>query len=131
MYSKLTDGGFMVCGYVSRDAEVTRTKNGGAFTRWSVAAAKQKQPDGTEQTMWTSCQSFRSIAATIKKGDTVLAVGRIETSEHNGKTYKNLVCEFVQIMQKAAPPQKPEESISAENDLSEFEEILDDGEVPF
>ena len=45
MYSKLSDGGFMVAGYVARDAETKTTQSGKTLTTWGVAAAKVKKGD--------------------------------------------------------------------------------------
>lgn len=136
MYSKLQDGSFIVCGYVARDAEQKTTQNDKTLTRWSVAVGKNGEGNQA-QTIWTNCQAWdkaASVAAQIKKGDTVFCIGRIETNEYQGKIYKNLVCEYVSIMGKSAappPPASAQENISAEDDLSEFEELLSDDEVPF
>lgn len=134
MYSKLQDGSFIVAGYVARDAEKKTTQNGKNYTIWSVAVGRKGQGDQA-QTIWTNCKAWdkaAQIAAGIRKGDTVLCIGRIETNEYNGKTYKNLVCEFISIMGNVlAPAPAKTESISAEDDLSEFEELISDDEVPF
>lgn len=137
MYSKLQDGSFIICGYVARDAEQKTTQNGKTLTRWSVAVGKKQGQNGQTESIWTNCQAWdkaAEVAAQIKKGDTVFCIGRIETNEYQGKTYKNLVCEYVSIMGKSAappPPASAQEGISAEDDLSEFEELLSDDEVPF
>lgn len=134
MYSKLQDGSFIIAGFVARDAEQKTTQNGNQFTRWSVAVGSKKTQDGQNETVWTNCQAWdkaAQVAAGIRKGDTVLCIGRIQNNEYNGKIYKNLVCEFVSIMgSSAAFSQQKSPDISAENDLG-FEEILADGEVPF
>ena len=137
MYSKLSDGGFMVAGYVARDAECKTTQSGKVLTKWGVAAAKVKKDDGNYDTKWTNCQAWgdaAKAASTIKKGDTVLCIGRLETNEYEGKTYKNLVVEFFCKMPKGAEVAMPEASqsasVNADDDLSEFED-LEDGELPF
>lgn len=141
MWSKLSDKqSFMVAGYVARDAEMKTTQTGKTLTRWSVAAAKTKKEDGTFETMWTNCQAWHDTAraaASIRKGDTVLCIGRLETNEHEGKTYKNLVVEFfckmptgMETAVPAATSAAASPGINASDDLSEFEEILGD-EVPF
>lgn len=139
MYSKLQDGSFMVCGYVARDAELKTTQTGKTMARWSVAVGKKDTADGNKETIWTSCQAWHDtakLAGSIRKGDTVLCIGRIDKNEYNGKTYKNLVVEFFCKMGEAAstPAQaaSPQQNagISAEDDLSEFV-ALDDGELPF
>lgn len=141
MWSKLSDKqSFMVCGYVARDAETRTTQTGKTLTTWSVAAAKTKKEDGSFETMWTNCQAWHDTArsaASIRKGDTVLCIGRLETREHEGKTYKNLVVEFFckmpTVMETAVPAATSAAAspgINASDDLSEFEEILGD-EAPF
>lgn len=140
MYSKLSDGGFMVAGYVARDAETKTTQSGKTLTTWGVAAAKVKKDDGNYETKWTNCQAWHDTAraaANIRKGDTVLCIGHMETNEYNGKTYKNLVVEFFCKMPnvaEAAMPTSPAANngagISAEDDLSEFEELAT-GDLPF
>lgn len=139
MFSKLQDGSFMVAGYVARDAEMRTTQNGKTLTTWGVAAAKIKKDDGNYETKWTNCQAWHDTAraaVTIKKGDTVLCIGRLETNEYNGKAYKNLVVEFFCKMptgMEAAMPvaSNPSAGISADDDLSEFEELINDDTVPF
>lgn len=133
MYSKLSDGGFMVAGYVARDAETKTTQSGKTLTTWGVAAAKVKKDDGNYETKWTNCQAWHDTAraaANIRKGDTVLCIGHMETNEYNGKTYKNLVVEFFCKMPNGAEAAMPTSQagnngagISAEDDLSEFEEL--------
>ena len=137
MYSKLSDGGFMVAGYVARDAEVKTTQTGKTLTTWGVAAAKVKKDDGNYETKWTNCQAWHDTAraaASIKKGDTVLCIGHMEQNEYNGKTYKNLVVEFFCKMpigaEAALPAVNASPSVSADDDLSEFEELAT-GDLPF
>lgn len=139
MYSKLQDGSFMVAGYVARDVELKKTQSGKNLAKWGVAAAKVKKEDGNYETKWTNCQAWNDTAkiaaANIKKGDTVLCIGRLETNEHEGKVYKNLVVEFFCVMPNgmyaAMPVASNDVGINANDDLSEFEMILDDGTVPF
>ena len=140
MYSKLSDGGFMVAGYVARDAETKTTQSGKTLTTWGVAAAKVKKDDGNYETKWTNCQAWHDTAraaASIRKGDTVLCIGHMETNGYNGKTYKNLVVEFFCKMPNGAEAAMPTSQagnngagISAEDDLSEFEELAT-GDLPF
>lgn len=134
MYSKLQDGSFIICGYVAKDAESRSTQNGGLFVTWGVAVGK-KNNNGKEESVWTNCKAFgraAEIAARIVKGDTVLCIGNLETNESNGKTYKNLLCEFVSVMSKPKPETVASNSESTLSDLDtdELYDILD-GELPF
>lgn len=139
MYSKLQDGSFIVCGYVARDSELkTVGEKHSSLCRWSVKVGEEVKPSGKKEAKWTNCQAWHDIAryaATIKKGDTVLCVGRLEKSiGSDGKEYKNLVCEFVSVM-KAVPKEQsvvlPPEGENELVDLTEYEEILNDGDTPF
>lgn len=138
MYSKLQDGNFIVCGYVARNAELkTVGEKHSSLCRWSVKAGEKGDGDDKEA-IWVNCQAWHDkarSAAAIQKGDTVLCVGKLEKNTGNdGKVYKNLVCEFISIM-KAVPKEQsvvlPPEGESELVDLSEFEEILSDGDTPF
>ncbi len=139
MYSKLQDGNFIISGFVARNAEMKQTQSGKTYTTWSVkVAVKPSQNQGERgEAVWTDCKAWHDLAryaTNIKKGDTVLCIGRLETNDYNGKTYKTLNCEFISIMGKgtaAAPAQEPHTADTASMAFSEFEEILGDGDTPF
>ncbi|MGN0622153.1 MAG: single-stranded DNA-binding protein [Porcipelethomonas sp.] len=138
MYSKLQDGNFIVCGFVARNAELkTVGEKKSSLCRWSVRAGEKGSGDN-KQAIWVNCQAWHDkarSASAIQKGDTVLCVGRLEKSTGaDGREYKNLVCEFISVM-KAVPKESgvvlSPEGESELADLSGYEEILSDGEVPF
>lgn len=136
MQSKLSDGSVIICGYVPKNAEIkTVGEKGSSLCRWSVKVGEKANGDQKEA-VWANCQAWHDTAryaASIKKGDVVLCVGKLETNTGtDGKIYKNLVCEFVSIM-KSVPkssPIAPLPETSELADLSEYE-ILSDGEPPF
>lgn len=144
-YTKLMDGSFMVCGYVPKDAELkTVGEKNSSKTSFSVKASEITKPDGTKEAKWTNCVAWHAtarICSEFKKGDFVLAIGKMEEREYQGKTYKDLVVEFavksgVTATIPASTLQTAAESSGASNpdaigDLSEFEEILSDGDCPF
>ncbi len=137
MQSKLQDGSVIVSGFVARDAELkTVGEKGSSLCRWSVKVDEKVNGDRKEA-VWAKCQAWHDVAryaASIKKGDTVLCIGKIETNTGNdGKTYTNLVCEFVSVMKSVpkASPIAPLPETSEIGDFSEYEEILSDGEPPF
>lgn len=140
MYSKLQDGSFIIAGFVARDSEMKTSQNGKTYTRWSVKVGTKpsQNPNERGEAIWTNCIAWHDLAryaANIRKGDNVLCVGRLETSDYNGKTYKTLNCEYISIMGKGAPSQQELATANTDNmaysNLSEFEEILSDGDVPF
>lgn len=134
MYSKLQDGNFIISGFVARDAEMKTSQNGKTYTKWGVKVGeKPSQTQGERgEAIWTNCIAWHDMAryaGQIKKGDTVFCIGKLETSEYEGKTYKTLNCEYVNIMGKATTTQ--ETSNTEYGNLSDFEEILGDGDTPF
>lgn len=143
MYSKLQDGNFMISGFVAKDAEMKTSQNGKTYTKWSVAVGKKpsQNQSGKNESIWTNCIAWHDqarAAGAIKKGDTVFCIGKIEVNEYEGQQYKTLNCEYINIMGKAAaaPSQEPMTANTdnmgmAYGNLSDFEEILSDGDVPF
>lgn len=140
MYSKLQDGSFIIAGFVAQDSEMKTSQNGKTYTRWSVKVGTKpsQNPNERGEAIWTNCIAWHDLAryaANIRKGDNVLCVGRLETSDYNGKTYKTLNCEYISIMGKGAPSQQELATANTDNmaysNLSEFEEILSDGDLPF
>lgn len=144
-YQKLQSGEFMVIGYVPKDAELkTVGQNNSSKTSFSVKASERTGPDGKKIANWTNCVAWHEMAricADFKKGDFVMAVGKIEEREYEGKKYKDLVVEFatkaggmpVQISPSAAPsaPAGGQNGTADIGDLNDFEEILSDGDMPF
>lgn len=135
MYSKLQDGSFIICGFVAKDSEMKTSQNGKTYTKWSVKVGeKPSQEQGKRgEAIWTNCIAWHDLArlsGTIRKGDTVLAVGKLESSEYEGKIYKTLNCEYISIMAKSGGSSAP----AAQSDngiLADYEEILSDGDIPF
>ena len=133
MQSKLQDGSIIICGYVARDAEFKSTQTGKSLCRWSVKVG-ERQNGEQKEAIWVNCQAWHGAAraaSAIKKGDTVLAVGKLDISEHEGKTYKNLVCDFISIMKDVPAQQSNEPYMANTTDLSAYEEILSEDDPPF
>lgn len=138
MYSKLQDGSFIISGFVAKDSEMKMSQNGKTYTKWSVKAGEKpsEKEGGRSEAIWTNCIAWHDIArlaGTIRKGDTVLAVGKIETSSYEGKTYKTLNCEYISIMAKAQRNSNSEleHDVHKSGILADYEEILGDGDLPF
>lgn len=126
MQTKLGDGSIMICGGCSKDAEL-KLVGEKQSRKCSVGVAVGKR-DG--ETTWVNVEAWHNLASLLcvaRKGDPVFVIGHIETNEYNGKTYKNLVAEYVNVCSISAAADHP----SAPNaETEEFEEP-DDGEVPF
>ena len=140
-FHKLQSGEFMVVGYVPKDAELKQVgQNNSSKTSFSVKASEKTLPDGKKEAQWTNCVAWHEMAricAGFKKGDVVMAVGKIETREYNGKTYEDLVVEFAvnsgcdSIPAETINHASDDVRIDASDDLSDFETILNDGDIPF
>lgn len=141
-FHKLQSGDFMVVGYVPKDAELKKVgNNNSSKTSFSIKASEKTLPDGKKEAQWTNCVAWHEMAricAGFKKGDFVMAVGRIESREYNGKTYKDLVVEFA--VKASAPgtsagftPASGNTAIDPADelgDLSDFDS-LDPDDIPF
>ena len=135
----MQDGSFIIAGFIAQDSEMKTSQNGKTYTRWSVKVGTKpsQNPNERGEAIWTNCIAWHDLAryaANIKKGDTVVCIGKIETSDYNDKTYKTLNCEYINIMGKGAAVVQTQEPAAANAEtmnLSEFEEILSDGDVPF
>lgn len=130
MQTKLPDGSVMVCGVLPKDAEYrTVSQNNSSLTKFSVKCGERKA-EGEEKpkAVWCNCTCWHSAARAaknLKKGDCAFCIGKIETHLHEGKEYKELVCEFVVSMPKEIRTIPENTPIS-----KDFEQITDDG-VPF
>jgi len=130
MKAKFPDGTVIVGGYVPKDSE--KGTNEKSPYKFSVKVGELPPKDGEEKPTpsWCSCASWHNSAAGIKKGDTVLAWGKLESREYENKTYWTLNCDgFVfanKLMVGSVPT--PVTSTPLPND---FEEIISDDELPF
>ena len=141
-FHKLQSGDFMVVGYVPKDAELKKVgQNNSSKTSFSIKASEKTLPDGKKEAQWTNCVAWHEMAricAGFKKGDVVMAVGRIESREYNGKTYKDLVVEFAvkaSVSETSAgfTPASGNTAIDPADelgDLSDFDS-LDPDDIPF
>lgn len=137
-YQKLQSGDFMVCGFVPKDAELKFVgQNQSSKTTFSIKASETTGADGTKTANWTTCVAWHDLARVcekFKKGDFVLAIGRMESHEYEGKTYKNLVVEFaVKAGAGTAAPvpvPDPAPDLSEVGDISEYE-VLSADDCPF
>lgn len=137
MLQKLANDYWLVTGTATKDAEIRSVgEKATPLCEWSVAAGKRQ--DTT--TIFVSAKAWRrlaSCASGIRKGDAVCMIGQIEEREYNGKTYSNLVCEWLNVASRPGAagfgnsrpasdgsPQAPQPP--AYSDLRDA-----DGELPF
>ena len=131
MIGKLDDG-YIASGSLPRDPEMKTTTTGKFVTEFSIIAGKK--PDGT--TRFVNCKAWNDLAqaaATLRKGESVMVAGRLDSREYNGKTYNDLVCDWVgRSLCYGSPsvPSAPKHEPTATG--ADFHEISDaDGELPF
>ena len=127
----------LFAGIVSQDGELKQTQNGKEFGSASVRAFNRK--DGTAAFMTIkSFGDYARLIANLRKGDHILCAGVIDTREYNGKTYTDMLVDF--LMASDAMPAEtvtsPAENRAALNqrmDSAGFAEIDDDIEkmLPF
>lgn len=138
---KLSETDRLIWGEVSRDAQIVSTKNGGFFVKFSVCAGADK--NGEKK--YIDCKSFlkgvASYAKDLQRGDPILAVGRMESREYEGKTYWDLNLGFC-ISPSVVPDMGETAAALAQTakaageptaDGPQFAEVEDDdeGELPF
>ena len=103
MIRKLDSDTWICTGIATKDAELKCVgEKQSALCTFSLACGKR--PDTT--TIFANCKAWRGVAelaATIRKGDSVCCVGKIEEREYNGKTYSTLVCEWLNVAKLTAP----------------------------
>ena len=121
MQHNCSDGSVMVQGTCIKDAEFfIRGEKNTHITRFSLSIGKSK--DTT--TIYANCKAFgkmADIASGIKKGDSVLAIGKQQSREHNGKTYTDLMCDWIgfagQDLELPARPAPHADGDDTDNDL--------------
>lgn len=144
-FMKFSSGEFMVVGPIPKDAEYkTVGDKQSSLTKFSVKASERADASGQKVASWTNCTAWHAAARAckdFKKGDVVLVTGKIEEREYvsNGETKKSkeLVVDFVTKMTHIAPDLVPapistaQAGGSGDVDLSDFEELISDGDMPF
>lgn len=138
MQTKLGDN-ILVVGKAIKDSEFKYVgTNGTPVTSFSLNVGKRK--DTT--TIFVNCKAWYALAeysAKIKKGDSVIVIGHTEEREYNGKTYVDLIAEWLNVVSdnteaNVAPNGKSMHSaIQTDNkQTSAFTELDEgDGDLPF
>jgi len=144
-FMKFQSGEFMVVGPIPKDAEYkTVGDKQSSLTKFSVKASEITDASGQKVASWTNCTAWHAAARAckdFKKGDVVLVTGKIEEREYvsygETKKSKELVVDFVtkmaHIAQDLVPAPIPTAQAggSGDVDLSDFEELISDGDMPF
>ena len=110
------------------DGDIRTTGTGKEVGSISVRAYSRK--DGTAA--FLTVKGWGKLArefSVMVKGDTVVAAGRLETREYNGKTYTDLVADYVWTTEPT--PHFPVQSGGVDVSAADFKEEDDPGELPF
>lgn len=91
--------GAIVAGKAIRDAECREVSNG--VQKVTIAVSSGIKPDSPIVNV-VAWRDLAEVAKPIKKGDRVLAVGEVQTREYNGRTYSDLVADWLMTANKAA-----------------------------
>lgn len=119
----------LLAGRAAKDGEMLSTRSGKKVGSVSVPAYNRQ--DGT--TAWLTVKGWghwADVVASARKGDSIFAMGRIDSRDYNGRTYSDLAADYVCISRDTAdhPSQFPGVNVSA----ADFEEVADDdGDIPF
>jgi hypothetical protein len=70
-----------------------------------------------------------SLLSVLRKGDRILAAGIVETREYNGKTYTDMLVDFV--MPADMMPTSAGNASAPAADNGFLTEVADDAELPF
>ena len=124
----------LFAGLVSQDGELKQTQNGKEFGSASVRAFNRK--DGTAAFMTIkSFGDYSRLIANLRKGDHILCAGVIDTREYNGKTYTDMLVDFLMAsdaMPAAPSPAENRAALTRRMDSAGFSEMMDgDSELPF
>ena len=124
------DSGYIASGSISRDPEMKPTTTGKYVSEFSIIAGKK--PDGT--TRFVNCKAWGDLAkavAALHKGDTVFISGRLDSHEYNGKTYSDLVCDWIGQSIGGYSPATHGSAPTAQPAEPTFTELADESELPF
>lgn len=117
----------LIAARASKDGELRTTNSGKEVGSISVPAYDRE--DGT--TAWITVNGWghwARLLAYAHKGDSILAIGRIESREYEGKNYYDLVADYVCVSSSTAE-QRPSSTASA---AGHFEELAEeDSDLPF
>ena len=120
----------LIVGRAAKDGQIYATQSGKEVGSVSVPAYDKQ--DGT--TAWLTVKGWghwARLLANVRKGDSVFAVGRVESHDYEGKTYNDLVADYVCVSASTAGQTTAQSAYAAPAPTDNFAEIEDDGEFPF
>lgn len=88
----------LFAGLVSQDGEMRQTKNGKQVASCSVKAFGRQDGTAAFVTLKSFSGSTSAILCNLRKGDHILAAGVVESREYEGKTYTDMLVDFLLTM---------------------------------
>lgn len=129
----------ILMGRLTRDPELRRTGSGTAVASFSLAVDRDyKDQNGEKETDFIDCVAWRSTAEFaskyFSKGRMVVVEGRLQIRDWNDKDGNKRRSAEVVVDQMYFADSKPSgarDVASAAANNGEFEEVKEDGELPF
>lgn len=121
----------LVAATAIRDGELRITNSGKEVGSVSVRAYNRKDGTAAFITVKGWGHTARQLSG-LNKGDSLMAAGRIETREYNGKNYTDLVADFVLTSSHPAGTAENMNALQGRMDQAGFAPISgEDGDLPF
>ena len=122
----------ILSGRLTRDPEIRYTDSKKAVVSFSLAVDDGKDRDGNRKTQFINCVAWEKTAEFIdqffKKGDGINLYGKITSRSYEKDGRKNYVTEVVALGVEFPLSRKTEDKPI---EKPKFEEVEDDGELPF
>ena len=119
----------LVAGKATRDAEIRTTERGNQYCTVGIRAFTR--PDGTAAFLTVKAWDGDLIDQLqgVCKGDRLLAAGRLDIRQYEGKTYTDLIPDFLLVPGQGGTPGPA--AGAAPTAYQEIPEEEQDGELPF
>jgi hypothetical protein len=118
-----------IFGKATKDGEVKKTGTGKNIASVSVKAYGKKDGGAEFVTVKAWDGPFLKPIGNTEKGDAMMACGRLEEREYNGKTYVDMIVDY--YMRVPANGDSAENFGALSERVNSFNESDDDGELPF
>lgn len=118
-----------IFGKATKDGELKTTSGGKKIASVSIKAFGKK--DGTAEFVTVKAWdgAFLNLIANTKKGDSMMACGRLEEREYNDKKYVDMMVDYYMCMPADGGVSANFESLQQK--VNDFNSIDDDSELPF
>lgn len=137
MQTKLPGGYVMVCGGCAKDAELQYVGDDDKrLCKVGLAVGRQPDPEGGDRpkTVWANVVAWHGLASVLslaKKGDPVLVIGTLKSREYEGKTYTDLVADWLWVSSVHSTVESLSSAPSSAEDVPFKDLSGDDGDLPF